>query len=133
MPEKPKQRDILADILADSQHGAIRGLEELSQLIRPQATSRPVTKKAATAASPTARGRRGPCHKTTHYLTTEVFETLGDAKEGVKDLLPAEARFMATKSRIVESAVAMVLKDFEDKGKDSALIQELLKKERLKK
>ena len=132
MPEQPKQRDILADILADSHHGTIRGLEELGQLIRPQATSRPVTKKAATASS-TTRGRRGPCHKTTHYLATAVFETLGDAKEGVKDLLPAEARFMATKSRIVESAVAMVLKDFEDKGKDSALIQELLKKEPLKK
>ncbi|MDA8159260.1 MAG: hypothetical protein M0T76_00830 [Desulfobacteraceae bacterium] len=133
MPEQPKQRDILADILADSHHGAIRGLEELGQLIRPPEASRPLTKKAATAASPPTRGRRGPRHKTTHYLATEVFETLGDAKEGVKELLPAEARFMATKSRIVESAVAMVLKDFEAKGKDSALIQELLKEEGLKK
>ena len=132
MPEQPKPRDILADILADSHQGSIRGLTELGQLIRATDAPRAVAKKAATVATPTARGRRGPRHKTTHYLAPEVFETLGDAKEEVRDILPAEARFMATKSRIVESAVAMVLKDFEAKGKDSALIQELLKEERNK-
>lgn len=130
MSDTSKPRDILADILNDPHTGKIRGMDELSKLIC--APKQPVVgavKTATTGGAPKKKVSRDRKHKTTHYLTTEIFETLGEAKEDIKGFLPAEARGKATKSRIVESAIAMVLKEFEKKGKDSILIQELMKKE----
>ena len=128
MSEKPKERDILADILNDPHTGTIRGLEELNKLIHaaPGETSAKATPKSA---RPRKKGRKGgKKQKTTHYLTREVFDNLGEAKEGIRDLLPEESKSWASKSRIVESAITVVLHEFGEKGKESALVRELLKK-----
>ena len=129
MSDKDKQRDILADILNDSHTGNIRGLEELNKLIRLSPNAPPAKAPSAIPATTTPKGRKGQKkQKTTHYLNRKVYDSLGEVKEGVKALLPEEAKSMASKSRIVESAVMMVLQEFGEKGKESALIKELLKK-----
>ena len=128
MAEKTKKFDILGDILNDTHTGAIRGLEELSQLIyaSPEAPlAKTVAKMPRDRKKISAQSRK---HKTTHYLTEEVFGNLGDAKAGIRDFLPDASKSKATKSSIIESAITVVLQEFEAKGKDSALIQELLKK-----
>ena len=128
MPEKKaKQRDILADILNDPHTGTIRGMDELTKLIH--ASPNDLSAKAVARPSvPKKKRRRSRKHKTTHYLTKEVFDNLGEAKVDIKEFLPAASK--ASKSSIVESAITVVLQEFEAKGKDSALIQELLKKKK---
>lgn len=127
MSEKSKSFDILGDILNDSPTGLIRGMDELNKLIY-AGVQAPLAK-----AQPSPPGqqvkrplRRRPKHKTTHYLTAEVFANLGEAKAGIRDFLPMAAKHKATKSGIIESAIKVVLQELEAKGKDSALIQELL-------
>jgi hypothetical protein len=127
MKDKPNPpADILADILNDQHTGAIRGLDELNKLIHVKPGDPPVARAAATP-----RKTKVPDHKkqrTTHYLTRKVFDHLGEARDGLRDLLPQDAKSKASKSRIVESAITMVLQEFGEKGMDSALVRELLKK-----
>lgn len=127
MSEKPKNPvDILADILNDQHSGTIRGLDELNKLIRVNAEAPPVPKAVANSPRPKPKGRKK--QRTTHYLTQEVFAHLGEARDGLRALLPEDAKAKANKSRIVESAITMVLQEFTEKGMESALVQELLKK-----
>jgi hypothetical protein len=127
MSDKPKQRDILGDILNDPHNETIRGIDELTKLIH--ASSNDPARKAQVKNPVLKRKpRQSPKQKTTHYLTKEVFDNLGEAREDIRDFLPNASKSMATKSRIVESAITVVLHEFEKKGKDSALFQELLKK-----
>lgn len=129
MSDKTMQRDILVDILNDVHTGMIRGMDELSKLIY----ASPGDSSAKTAASrPAGQKKRrvqSQKHKTTHYLTKEVFDNLGEAKADIRGFLPDAVKSKATKSSIVESAITVVLQEFEAKGMASALIQELLKKE----
>ncbi len=127
MPEKNKQRDILADILNDAHTGTIRGMDELTKLIH-ASPGDPPSKMPARPSGLKKKSRKTRKYKTTHYLTKEVFDNLGEAKVDIRDFLPGAAKSRATKSSIVESAITVVLNEFEAKGKDSALIQELLKK-----
>ena len=112
----------------DSHTGAIRGLDELTKLIH--ADPKEQLASAVVTSPGTKKKKRLPNrkHKTTHYLTEEVFGNLGDAKADIRDFLPADSKAKVTKSGIIESAITVVLNEFEAKGKDSALIQELLKK-----
>jgi CRISPR/Cas system CSM-associated protein Csm4 (group 5 of RAMP superfamily) len=128
MSENMKKFDILGDILNDSSTGAIRGLDELNMLI--YASPKNLLPNVALNPSHVQKKKRKQTrrHKTTHYLTEEVFGSLGEAKADVRDFLPEASKSQATKSRIIESAITVVLQEFEKKGKDSALIQELLKK-----
>ena len=133
----PKQ-DILGDILNDPQTGRIRGIEALNDLIHacaepekmdpPLPPEEPERAKKAAPRRRSAKGRRRPKKKTTHYLAREVFDGLGDAKENIRELLPKGVKSKATKSRIVESAVRVILEDFERKGEESYLVRELSKK-----
>ncbi|MBA3014309.1 MAG: hypothetical protein KKD63_10970 [Proteobacteria bacterium] len=122
-----KKFDILGDILNDSSSSMVRGIEELMKLTHMDSNA---LQNKPLAKSPKAKkkNRQGKKHKTTHYLTKEVFDNLGEAKEDIRDFLPANSKSKASKSRIVESAITVVLHEFVEKGKDSALIRELLKK-----
>jgi len=127
MNEKSKSFDILGDILSDSPSGLIRGLDELSTLIY-------ASPKGSTSQGhvppPTEKKRRTSVRrrKTTHYLRQEIFENLGEASTDIRDVLPEASKSKASKSRIIESAISVVLQEFEAKGKESALVRELLKK-----
>ncbi len=128
-----KNKDILADILNARHDGKIRGLDELTALIHvaPEADSQ--TKRGGFSLKPAVKEKAKPRkkkvkHKTTHYLTEDVFSELGEAKEIIKNFLPKGRKSKATKSGIVESAVKVLLEEFELKGEKSYLVQELLKK-----
>lgn len=126
MSEK-KKIDILGDILNDSPSGTIRGIDELMKLTH--ANPDTLQEKTLVASQKIKKKyRREKKRKTTHYLTNEVFDNLDEVKEGIRDFLPADSKNKASKSRIVESAITVVLHEFEEKGKESALVRELLKK-----
>jgi hypothetical protein len=131
MSHTTNERDILADILNDSHTGSIRGLDELGKLIH---VIGPVeehlggdVKPRRGAASANKKKKRGK-RKTTHYLNQDVFDNLGEVKKNIKEFLPDGSKTIATKSRIVESAIKVLLGEFEQKGEDSYLVKELLKK-----
>lgn len=128
MSDETNKRDILGDILSGPHTEIIKGLDELNKLIH-ASPAQPASKAArvASAGKKKQKARAGK-QKTTHYLTKEVFDNLGEAKADIRDFLPASVKSKASKSGIVESAITVVLQEFEKKGKDSALIQELLKK-----
>lgn len=65
--------------------------------------------------------------KTTHYLSEEIFDNLDDAKEKINTLVHKQLKSRVSKSKIVDHALKMILKDFEEKGENSPLIQEILK------
>ena len=132
MPENNDAQDILADILNDPHTGTIRGMAELSSLIHAEEVKslKPrLLKPASKKVKKVTRKKRGK-RKTTHYLTEEVFEGLGEAKEIIKEFLPSGSKTRATKSRIVESAIKVLLDEFERKGKESYLVKELLVKKK---
>lgn len=127
MNEKSKSLDILGDILNDSPSGLIRGLDELSKLVYASPKASP-----AQAPVPPLAGKKRRVsvrrHKTTHYLSEEVFDNLGEAKDDIREVLSQASKSKVSKSRIIESAISVVLQEFEAKGKESALVRELLKK-----
>jgi len=132
MSNTVNERDILADILNDSQNGSVRGLDELSKLIHVIGSDQDRlagnVKPRRKAASPTKKKKKKGKRKTTHYLNQDVFDNLGAAKKNIKEYLPDGSKTIATKSRIVESAIKVLLGEFEQKGEDSYLVKELLKK-----
>ncbi len=129
-----KNKDILADILNARHDGKIRGLDELNDLIHAVPDiSAPGNKKGGVISKPVVKRKvksrkKKIKHKTTHYLTEDVFSELGEAKKTIKNFLPEGSKSKATKSGIVESAVKVLLEEFELKGEKSYLVQELLKK-----
>lgn len=130
------ERDILADILNDSHSGNVRGLAELSKLIHmtsPGETLMPARSNAKKASFPPQNKKKNRRkRKSTHYLNQDVFENLGEAKRIIKDFMPAGSKAIATKSQIVESAIKVLLGEFEEKGENSYLVKELLKKNKSK-
>lgn len=123
-----KRIDILGDILNDSSSGMIRGIDELMKLTHVDSAI-PQNETSPKAPRVKKKPGQGKKRKSTHYLTKEVFDNLDEVKEGIRDFLPADyAKTKSSKSRIVESAITVVLHEFEEKGKESALVRELLKK-----
>lgn len=120
-----KKKDILGDILAGGDQQPVSGVAELNELIyqvnRPQAQKpeteerrRPVRKKSS--------------KKSTHYLSEEIFANLGETKEKIRDMLPDAEKTGISKSTIVNHALRLILKEFEQKGTQSLLVQQFIKK-----
>ncbi len=124
---KTKNQDVLKAILSGSEDYFVPGLEELEKLIHrsvkpPEAA--PVMKKPRAK-----REKRPKKRKTTYYLTEEIFENLGDAKEIMRKMLPDIQKSKISKTRIVNSALKMILREFETKGGDSALVKQISKRD----
>ncbi len=129
--QRAEQRvDILANILNDTSDGKIKGLDELDKLIHVMSDVENPLADMTAGATPKKKKRsprKAAKRKTTHYLTEDVFDGIGEAKESLQKLLPNGDKMRATKSAIVESAVKVLLDEFERKGKKSYLVKELLK------
>jgi len=127
MAENKKKQDVLKAILSDSGDNFVPGLEELEKLIHrsvkpPEPASVIVRPKAK-------KKRRSKKRKTTYYLTEQVFENLGDAKEIIRKMLPDIQKSKISKTRIVDSALKMILKEFETSGSKSALVKQIQKRD----
>lgn len=70
--------------------------------------------------------------KSTHYLSEEIFADLDEARDKINKLVHPRLKAHVSKSRIVDQALRMILKDFEEKGEKSPLIKEILKSTRRK-
>ena len=127
MAENKKKQDVLKAILSDSGDNFVPCLEELEKLIHrsvkpPEPASVIVRPKAK-------KKRRSKKRKTTYYLTEQVFENLGDAKEIIRKMLPDIQKSKISKTRIVDSALKMILKEFETSGSKSALVKQIQKRD----
>lgn len=70
--------------------------------------------------------------KSTHYLSEEIFTDLDEARDKINKLVHPRLKAHVSKSRIVDQALRMILKEFEEKGEKSPLIKEILKNTRQK-
>ncbi|MBI4793492.1 MAG: hypothetical protein HY789_12380 [Deltaproteobacteria bacterium] len=128
-----EKRDVLGNILQGTHPGGtIPGLDELTVMI--ERYSKPLIDKGKIPPSPhrpaflgKSRKRAGMKTKATHYLTKEVFRELDVANNFLRGLLPAGSKMLATKSKIVNYAVKMILDEFDSKGEQSELVKNLLK------
>lgn len=125
MMEK-KKPDILDEILKGDHENTTSGLEELINLIHRSPT------QPSSKTSIKKQRLKGNKKRATHYLSKDVFEELNSVHKKLKKILPAGEKSRITKSRIVNSALKMILNDFEARGEDSPLIQQILKKNRTK-
>ncbi|MDY0227947.1 hypothetical protein SAMN04488082_11954 [Desulfomicrobium apsheronum] len=124
-----EQHDILGELFREDRNlAAVPGLEELDSLIHAclaPTAPRPATgKKVLPLKSKAGSSRK----KTTHYLREDVFDGLTQAKVILKRLLPEGAKGRASKSNLVNYAVNTLLREIEEKGIDSPIIQRILEK-----
>lgn len=127
MAENKKKQDVLKVLLGGSADNFVPGLEELEKLIyrfvKPPEAAFVIEKPKA------RKKKKSKKRKTTYYLAEEVFENLGDAKEIIRKMLPDIQKSKISKTRIVNSALKMILKEFETKGGDSALVKQISKRD----
>lgn len=92
-----------------------RGVESLRKTGKgdpaPQAKKVPMARKAK--------------RKTTHYLREGIFVELDQAKKKIQGQSPEKQRSRVTKSRIVNLALSLVLRDFKKRGERSVLVRGL--------
>ncbi len=120
MAENKKKQDVLKAILSDSEDNFFPGSEELEKLIH----------RSVVIEKPEAEKKKRPKkRKTTYYLTEEIFENLGDAKDIIREMLPDIQKSKISKTRIVDAALKVILKEFETKGGDSALVKQISKRD----
>lgn len=144
MTEKKMRQDILEELLRGSQFDNIPGLEGLNDLVRRcaypdglsdgnkklkavQLHAKKITKKIKAGS-----GQSKTHRKTTHYLSSTIFETLDLTTERIKDLVSESFEGRISKSRIVNHALQLILNDFNKRGVDSALVKQLLEKKKSK-
>ncbi len=117
-----KKRDILEELLRGRTENSSTNVAELDKLIHRESTEakQPAKRKKS---KPKRTGKR----KTTHYLNQEVIDDLDEAKSKLNALLQKQLDSRVSKSAIVNHALKLILKDFEEKGEKSPFIQEILK------
>lgn len=119
-----KKKDVLKDVLSRSESGSFYGEKDLLEIIyQTEAQQKKPTFEKAKIKRTTKRKKQNK--KTTHYLSEEIFDTLGDAKEKLRDMLPDEKLSNISKSGIVNFALDMILKEFDVKGDSSLLVKKI--------
>lgn len=127
MPEDKEKKDILKDVLSGLSEDPILGIEELTELIYraiPEETRASELEKLRTKVFKPKKLKK----KTTHYLSEDIFETLGETREKLIEMLSELPTMRISKSRIVNQALEMILKEFHEKGEDSRLVKKILKR-----
>ncbi len=127
MSKSEKKKDILTDILSGLPEEPIPGIEALAELIYraiPLETKLQDSEKTKLRAARPKKLKK----KTTHYLSEDIFDTLGDTREKLIGMLAETPTMRISKSRIVNQALEMILKEFEEKGEESRLVQIILKR-----
>jgi len=119
-------QDILEELLFQSEGNPVVGQYELDQLLHSQPMAG-ITGETEVQPSPLKKSAKESKKKSTHYISNEVFEELGEAKTLIPNFLPEGLNLRVTKSRIVDSALKMLLRELEEKGETSILVRLLLK------
>lgn len=126
-----KKDDIMDALLKGTSEDLPEDLKTLKPLIHLKREKKTgVQKKLTRKTVPVIKTGTAPKKKTTHYLSEEIFADLDEAKEKINTLMQEQQKTRVSKSRIVNQALKMILKDFAEKGEKSTLIQEILKNAR---
>jgi hypothetical protein len=132
---KRKKHDVLSDLLlGKSSEGIIskKELNALNKLIKGQPAKKspgknkrqPVKTKKVVAGK---RSQKAP-KKKTHYLSQEISENLDKTQMVIRSLVPENLQPRISKSHIVNQALAIILQEFEVKGKNSRLMHTIIQK-----
>ena len=125
------KRDILDALLKGGADDSSDEMDILAKMVHlhgeppspvPEPSKAPLLSRKKTKT--TAQGKK---RKSTHYLSGDIFQDLDEAKEKINQAIHRRHKPHITKSKIVDQALRMILKEFEEKGSESPLIQELLK------
>jgi len=130
---KRKKRNVLSELLTGSSSEGIISKKELNALNKligdtPQTNSTPNKPSGKTKTIPVRKKGKKAKRKTTHYLSEEVYESLGSVKNDIRTLLPENLRSKVSRSQIVNQALTLILKEFETKGEKSRLVRNLIQK-----
>ncbi|MHB1185012.1 MAG: hypothetical protein ACYDIB_04450 [Desulfobulbia bacterium] len=123
------KHDIMDDLLKGAEEDAAHEASSLAKLIHRTGETPIATAPAESSPDPEHK-KPSPGDskkKSTHYLSEEIFEDLDDAREKINELVHPRLKSRISKSRIVNQALSMILKDFEEKGEKSHLMKEILK------
>lgn len=123
------KHDIMDDLLKGSSEDATPEAPSLAKLIHragETATAKPPAGSASDQSQKKAHGGESK-KKSTHYLSGEIFDDLDEARDKINELVHPRLKSKISKSRIVDQALRVILKDFEEKGEKSHLIKEMLK------
>ncbi len=126
MAEKNERKDVLAEILNSEQEDTLDELNLLHEIIQVESAEPGVPERSGKQKAPSKAPRDGSKKKTSHYLTSAVYEDLSNAKKDLRDFLPSLPKSNLTKSNIVNIALKTILKEYKEKGIESTLIQKLL-------
>jgi|GEM_PF-3233244 len=118
----PKKFDILGALLRNRERNTTDETVVIEKMIRSHGDR--LTFQGRTERRPEIRLGKV---KTTYYLNEETHENLEDARLAIADMLPEETRHRITRSLLVELALRIVLRDFEKKGRESAICQWLFR------
>ena len=131
---KRKKRDVLSELLTGNSSEGIISKKELNALNKligsdtPKTTLPRKTQPEKTRVISVRKKTKEKKRKTTHYLSEEVYESLGIVKNDIRSLLPENLRSKVSKSQIVNQALALIIKEFETKGEKSRLVRNLIQK-----
>lgn len=123
------KHDIMDALLKGSAEDAAHETSSLTQLIHRTGEKTSAKHSEGSASSREKKESPGGDNKkkSTHYLSEEIFADLDDAREKINELVHQRLKSRVSKSRIVDQALRMILKEFEEKGEKSHLIKEILK------
>jgi len=101
----------------------------LAKLIHRTGETPPAKYPAGSPSCPDLPPKPGsaPKKKSTHYLSGDIFADLDEARDKINEFVQPHLKSRVSKSRIVDQALRMILKEFEEKGEKSRLIKEILK------
>jgi len=131
---KKQKRDLLFELLSGkSSEGIIskKELNALNRLIETTPSNRaslkvanqPLKQKKTTAVKKKVKAAKV---KTTHYVSQEISEDLDRAQKTIRSLAPEHLKADISKSFIVNHALALLLEEFKEKGKNSKLMRHIL-------
>jgi hypothetical protein len=123
--------DILGEVLGTAPENTHSDQTTLLDFSREAPKTKPAGElQILTDAAESAQAAKATCSrpkkKSTYYLTPELFELLDQAKEQSKGMAQKEQKARISKTSIVNFALGIVLKDFQNHKQDSLLIRKLL-------
>lgn len=127
------KHDIMDALLKGASEDRAHETSSLAKLIhrgKKPDRAKPLAGSSSRPAPPKTPG--GSKKKSTHYLSEKIFADLDEARDKINKLMHQQLKSRVSKSGIVDQALRMILKEFEEKGEKSHLIKEILKDHRRK-
>jgi len=128
---KRKKSNLLSDLLDDKVSEGIVSKKELNSLNKIIFTTQQISpshkkQKEKSKKTPLRKNKKERDEKTTLCLSREVFEYLDTVSNELRTIVPENLRPGITRSQIVNQALTLILKDYQEKGKNSRLVRSIM-------